>query len=369
MTMHERLLVVMPSWVGDVVMATPALRVLRDHKVESHITALLRPGLAELLEGSGLVDAIQVGDARGVLGPLKTGRMIRKHRYHAALLLTNSFSTAAATWIGNAMRRFGYDRDGRGLLLTDPLKAPRQGKRWQVVPAVRYYVHAAEAMLGGPRELEFLPPTSLIEAPLGCAEGKKLELGVSPVQESRGRAVLERGGLTAGEAYAILNPGGNNPAKRWPIERFADLADHLARRHGLRVLLNGSPGERDLIEQIAGRCQAPPVRLPDLGMTLGSLKAVIRGARLMVTNDTGPRHIAAAFGVPLVSLFGPTDPRWTTIPVVPLPDGSPGERILIANRDLPLDRLSNDDPEGSRVDRIELDAVTAAADGLLAAVR
>lgn len=369
MTMSERILVVMPSWVGDVVMATPALRVLREGKPDAHITALLRPGLAELLEGSALVDATEVGDARGVLGPLKTGRMIRKRRYHAALLLTNSFSTAAAAWIGNATRRFGYDRDGRGVLLTDPLGAPRQKRRWQVVPAVRYYAHAAGAMLGGPRELTFLPPTLLTHAPLGCAEGRRLELGVTSVQESRGRAVLDRGGVATGEAYAILNPGGNNPAKRWPIERFAALADHLAESHGLRVLLNGSPGERDLIDQIAQQCQAPPVRLPNLGLTLGSLKAVIRGARLMVTNDTGPRHIAAAFGVPLVSLFGPTDPRWTTIPVSPLPDGSPSERILVANRALPIERLSNDDSEGSRIDRIGLDAVLEAADGLVTVVR
>lgn len=363
--MRERILVVMPSWVGDVVMATPALRVLRERRPEAHITALLRPGLAELLEGSTLVDALETSDARGAFGPFDAGRRIRKGRFHAALLLTNSFSTALATWLGLVPRRVGYDRDGRGLLLTDALQAPRDRRGWQVVPAVRYYVHASEAMVGGARTLDYLAPTSLTRAPLGAAEGTRLELSLSAVQESRARAVLDRGGVARSEAYALLNPGGNNLAKRWPTDRFAQLADHLSEKHGLCVLVNGSPSERAVVDAIWGACRRAPVRLTELGMTLGALKGVVRGARIMVTNDTGPRHLAAAFGVPLVSLFGPTDPRWTTIPVVPLPDGSPSEVILIANRDLPVNRLSNDDPEGSRIERISVEEVLAAVDHLL----
>ncbi|MCL4221298.1 MAG: glycosyltransferase family 9 protein [Phycisphaerales bacterium] len=363
--MRERILVVLPSWVGDVVMATPALRLLRERRPEAHLTALLRPDLAELLEGSTVVDAMETGDARGLFGPFAAGRQIRRGQFHSALLLTNSFSTALATWLGNVPRRVGYDRDGRGPLLTDPLLAPRDRRGWQVVPAVRYYVHAVEAMLGGARALAPMPPTSLTHAPLGAAEGTRLELALSPVQESRARAVLERGGVVPGEGYALLNPGGNNPAKRWPTDRFAQLADHLSEKHGLRVLVNGSPSERAVVDAISGACRRAPARLTELGMTLGALKGIVRGARLMVTNDTGPRHIAAAFGVPLVSLFGPTDPRWTTIPVIALPDGSPGEVILIANRDLPVERLSNDEPANSRIERISVEEVVAAVDRML----
>lgn len=367
--MRERVLVIMPSWVGDVVMATPALRMLRDALPDAHLTAGLRAGLGELLEGSTLIDATLTIDTRGLAGPLRAGHQIRRGNFHAALLLTNSFSTALAAWLGCVPRRVGYERDGRGLLLTEPLRAPRRGGRWLVVPAVRYYAHAASAFLGGPRELEHLFPDSRTHAPLGIAEGTCLELGVSPVQESRARAVLQRGGVLPGEPYAILNPGGNNPAKRWPAERFARVADHLAEHHQMRVLINGSPGERDLVREIADACRTHAVCLPELAMTLGGLKGIIRGARLMVTNDTGPRHIAAAFGVPMVSLFGPTDPRWTTIPVASLPDGRPSEHILIAHRELPVEQLSNDDPERARVDRISLREVLEAVDALLGEVR
>src|SRR5690606_13735761 len=109
------------------------------------------------------------------------------------------------------------------------------------------------------------------------------------------------------QRYCILNPGGNNPAKRWPAERFGELARHLAGAHGLRVLINGAPAEADLVREIAagaGATSPAPAALPDLGGTLGSLKALLADGRcaIMVTNDTGPRHIAAAMGVPVVSL-------------------------------------------------------------------
>jgi heptosyltransferase II len=104
------------------------------------------------------------------------------------------------------------------------------------------------------------------------------------------------------------------------------------------------------------------VSLPDLGGSLGSLKALLADprCRLMVTNDTGPRHIAAAFGVPVVTLFGPTDPRWTTIPVRP-----GGEAVLVADPTLPADEVADDHPERCRIERIEVERVIGAVEGLL----
>ena len=127
------------------------------------------------------------------------------------------------------------------------------------------------------------------------------------------------------------------------------------------VLLNGSPGEIDLLESIAGAAATNPVVLPSLGTTLGSLKPIVQRAGLMVTNDTGPRHIAAAFGVPMVTLFGPTDHRWTSIPT--RPEGP--EAILLADPTLPAGEAANDHPERCRVDRITLERVLGAVDSLL----
>ena len=166
-------------------------------------------------------------------------------------------------------------------------------------------------------------------------------------------------------------------------ERFAQLAHHLHTVHGLTVLLNGSPGERDLLEDIAARAgaldataataQCRPVVLPAHGGTLGSLKAMLRDARLLVTNDTGPRHIAIALGTPTVSLFGPTDARWTTVPTHADTGAGTGadtvqgtEIILIADPDLPPGVIANDVPDRCRIDAIDCATVRAACDQLLA---
>ncbi|MEL6312167.1 MAG: glycosyltransferase family 9 protein, partial [Pseudomonadota bacterium] len=164
-----------------------------------------------------------------------------------------------------------------------------------------------------------------------------------------------------GERFAILNPGGNNPAKRWPAERFAALADWLAREKELAVLINGSPVEAELASEIVVAAETTPVSLPAMGGTLGGLKALVRRAVLMVTNDTGPRHFAAALGTPLVTLFGPTDHRWTTIPT--RPEGP--EMIVTADPDLPATESANDHPERCRVDRITIERVREAVDRVL----
>ncbi|MDX2131903.1 MAG: glycosyltransferase family 9 protein [Planctomycetota bacterium] len=338
-----RLLVVLPSWVGDVCMATPTLRAIRQAFPGILIGGLCRPGIDDLLAGCGFFDDLHVQRASGVMGPKHAAARVRHARYDTALLLTNSFSTALAVRMAGIPRRIGYDRDARGILLTDKLKAPtRPDGSWSPVPAVDYYWTLAE---------RFLLPLSRVG---GAAMGP-LQLGLTDAERDAGNALLERAlaGRNAARSLAILNPGGNNPAKRWPADRFARLGAWLADAHAMDILVNGSPGERDLTGAIASdvRRLAPGAGVGDLaasGVTLSSLKAIVARAGLMVTNDTGPRHIAAAFGVPVVTLFGPTDHRWTTIPTRP----DAPEAIVLADPTLPDDQLANDHPERCAIDRI-----------------
>ncbi len=367
-----RLLVVLPSWVGDAVMATPALRRLRDAMPGAFIGALARPGIDQVLAGLDLIDEIHVERRSGVLGPKFIAARLRPRRYDTALLLTNSFSTALTARVAGIPRRIGYDRDARRLLLTDPLPAPRAAPhtgsgKWAITPAVNYYWTLVGALTRDePPPPPPDQPLTNARVPLVLPEGVRMELAVTDAERAEAGDLLDRAGITPDQQFAVLNPGGNNPAKRWPPERFAALADHLARVHGLRVLVNGSPAEQELCASIAALAQTGPAALPDLGVTLASLKGVIQRARLMVTNDTGPRHIAAALGVPLVSLFGPTDPRWTTIPVLPTQTGEPSESILVADPDLPVDQSANDHPDRCAIEKISLECVVAAADALLA---
>jgi heptosyltransferase II len=355
-----RLLVVLPSWLGDAVMATPALRLLRTNLPGSFIGGLMRPGLDELLAGSDLLDEMHVDRARGVMGPKLAANKLRPRRYDTALLLTNSFSTALITRLAFIPRRIGYDRDARGLLLTDKLRPDRTGPLaglgiggFTCVSAVDYYLRAAEAVFEGGELVRTAP---------------RLELATTSAQDQAAADILKQARIAAGDRYAILNPGANNPAKRWPADRFAAVAAHLVGKHGMRVLVNGGPAEHALADEViagAARLGAPEEKLanlPKLGITIGALKALVRGAAVMLTNDTGPRHIAAARGTPVVTLFGPTDPRWTTLPA----GGSPSIEI-VSDPTLPAELLADDHPERCRIEQIQTGEVLARVDEVLAA--
>lgn len=391
-----RVLVVLPSWVGDTTMATPSLRLLRESLPGAVVLGLGRPGMDELLAGSDLVDDVMTADARSLLGPAKVASRLKPARADAALLLPNSFSTAMTVRLAGIPIRVGYDRDGRGLLLTHGLSAPRRtvpawaSPGWEPIPAVEYYLRATLRLIGVLAESGFrvepaareraaalAPRLSEALGPSGrgfAMVGTRPELSLTDAQERAAAAMLTEAGVRGGEPFAVINPGGNNPDKRWPVERFAAVAHHLITARGLRVLLNGSPPEAPLVRIIRDAVglnhpdDAERVAcLPDLGITLGTLKGVVARARLMITNDTGPRHIAAAFATPCVTLFGPTDPRWTTLPDADDGTAAPRERVLTADPSMPPELVADEHPERCRIDRIETARVIAAADELLGA--
>ncbi|MEN0021075.1 MAG: glycosyltransferase family 9 protein, partial [Planctomycetota bacterium] len=306
-----RLLIMCPNWVGDAVMATPALRHIRDCLPGVFIGGFMRPGIDQVLDGAGLFDEIHVERAGGVMGPKFAAAKLRPRNYDTALLLTNSFRTALTARIAGIRRRVGYDRDGRGLLLTHKLTPPtrpgfRIGQaRFAPWPAVHAYWHMATALLD--------PESPQHELPADCGP----RLGTTERDEQQAEALLSDIGT---DRFAVLVPGGSKPAKRWPAERFGQLAQHATDAHGLSVLASGSPAEAGVLSAVANAGPARPITPP----SLGALKAIIRRASLVVSNDTGPRHIAIAFGVPTVSLFGPTDHRWTIVP-------GASEQIILAD--------------------------------------
>lgn len=366
-----RLLVVLPSWLGDAAMATPTLRLLRDALPGAFLAGLARQGVADLLAGTPLLDEIIIERASGVMGPKRAAAKVRPLRFEAALLLTNSFSTALATRIAGIPRRIGYDRDGRGMLLTHRLHALEwpgsntRTRRWAPISAVAYYYAAGRALLGDP------PPSfaNLSDPMAVLSPGAAIELPLSDTDRSAGQLVLTSAGVTPGSALCVLNPGANNPAKRWPAARFGELADHLAQWKNLRVLINTGPGEDEVAREVAEACRtANPIILANHGQTLAALKAILARSRLLITNDTGPRHLAAAFGTPTVALFGPTDPRWTTLPER-TPNADPPREIRLASGDLgpePLEphELADEHPARCLIDHIETARVAQAADRL-----
>jgi len=293
----ERLLVVVPNWVGDVVLATPVLAALRGHFASARISFLMRGYVADVVAGAGWHDEqFFWPQQRGLVRELRVwdlSRRLRQARFDLAVLLTNSFRAALVTRLARVPRRVGYARDGRGWLLSDKLKPLRRDGVFVPSPVTDAYAGIAER--------------------IGCSvTDRTLRLTISDEQRRAGTNLLRHYGIGEGELYAVLNPGAAfGAAKCWLPERFAELADRVRQEFQLRSVVVGAPGERDLMRAIADRAAGELICCDEPGTTLGSLKLVISGAALLVCNDTGPRHYGNAFGVPTVTIFGPTHQAWT----------------------------------------------------------
>jgi heptosyltransferase-2 len=292
------ILVFCPNLVGDTAMATPAFRALRAGFPGSRMVAVIKPGIAPTLDGSPWFDDRIDHDPRSSKPEERTqavARKLRAERPDLAVLFPNSFRSALLAWRSGAKRRVGYARGGRGLLLTDRLRAPRDERgRFRVTPIVDYY-----------REI---PRT------LGCPDdGPRLELFTTPEDEAAADRAWDRLGLPRSGPVVTLNTGGAfGPAKSWPAGHFSTLARRLVAEAGVSVLVVCGPGEREAAREIVRQADRPEVvSLAEEPMGIGLTKACIRRSSLMVTTDSGPRHFAVGFDVPVLTLFGPTRIGWT----------------------------------------------------------
>jgi heptosyltransferase-2 len=198
-------------------------------------------------------------------------------------------------WLGTAKRRIGYARGGRSWMLTDRLEPPRDADgKFTPTPIVEYYLKIVRAL-----DVR--------------VESTKLELFTTADDEQAAGAAFRELALTGDRPLIGLNTGGAfGPAKNWPIEHFVELARKLADERDAEVLVLCGPSERDNAREIVRRAErSSVVSLADQPMSLGLTKACVRQLDLLITTDSGPRHFAAAFGVPVLSLFGPTHIAWT----------------------------------------------------------
>jgi heptosyltransferase-2 len=292
-----RVAVFLPNWIGDVVMATPALRAVRTHVgPEAHLVGVMRPYVAEVLAGSRWFDEVVSYSKQpkpGECSARETVRRLRSARLDRVLLLTNSFRTAWMAWRTGARERIGYRGDLRGPLLTRQFSIPLDSTTGLPRPTIDAYLELAQHF--------------------GCpSESSQLELATTEADEAAADAVWQRLELPPGERVVVFNTGGAfGSAKNWPIEHFAALAQRIATDWDLSVLVNCGPKERDTAREIVARAADPRVvsLADEAELPIGLTKACIRRSRLLVTTDSGPRYLGIAFGRPVVTLFGPTDPR------------------------------------------------------------
>lgn len=293
-----KIAVFLPNWLGDFAMATPVLRALRGHYgPDAHIVGLMRPYLAKLLDGTDWVDQQWFFEKNREHGVRATARRMRETQIDMALLLTNSLRPALTAWLGGARRRLGYARYGRGPLLTDKLYPKRQGGK--IVP---------ERMIDS-----YLALAELADCP---TESPRLELRTTEEERGQADSVFENLGLRRDGRLVLVNSSGAyGGAKLWSVRHFAKLSRRIAAELDHDVLVCCGPGEREIARGIVAQADHPRVfSMADQPMGLGVAKGVFERGRLMISTDSGPRHVAAALGVPTISIYGPMIPIWSENP-------------------------------------------------------
>jgi heptosyltransferase-2 len=287
----DRILVRGPNWLGDLVMSTPGFRALRRAYPLAKIVALVPATLAPLLAGSRDFDEIWPLRSRTLSGMRADARRIADAAFELGLLIPESISSVLLMRWGRVGHTTGYARDPvRRVLLHHAVPTPPEWGRRRLVSKERFVLGLMQAVGAGSTDAT-------------------LQLEVTPQEERRLEGVLRERGIQLAEfglaSPIVLAPGASyGESKCWPVASFALLADRLAAR-GERVLLIGTAAERDRLEAVQRQMASEAI---DLGgaLDLGTLKALLRRTRLLVANDAGARHVAAAFDVPSVIFFGPT---------------------------------------------------------------
>jgi heptosyltransferase II len=288
-----KILIRATNWVGDAIMALPALRAVRTRFPDAEITILARPYVAAIYENQQVCDSTMfVENTRDIVGEL------RARKFDAALLFQNAFEAAWIAWRAGIPERIGYARDGRRLLLTKAVAVPKPGE----IPTHEQYYYLELLRRAG--WLESLPSETFIK------------LGVPEENRQRAAEFLLTAGLKPDSFRIAIGAGASyGSAKCWPPDRFAELANRLQAQTQADVILFGTSAEAAVSSAIAAGMNHRPIDLT--GKTsINDLPALLSQCHLFIGNDSGAMHVAAAVGLPVVAVFGPTDP-FGTAPVTP----------------------------------------------------
>ncbi|MCG3179159.1 MAG: Lipopolysaccharide heptosyltransferase 1 [Phycisphaerae bacterium] len=294
----RRILIIKPSALGDVVHGLPVLHGLRVVHPAAHIAWMIRPAFADAIRGHRELDEVILFDRR---------------RYGQAWRSPGAMRDLVRWLWGLAERRFDLVVDLQGLFRSGFFSLVSLARRRYGPAGARefgwlFYNHRigsnGQARHAVERNYRFAASLGFAHVP------PRFELPISDESRRAAAELLAGAGVGAGGRFAALAPGASYGSKRWPAERFAALADHLADRHGIGSVLIGAPGERTVCEAVRSAARCGPADLSG-ATSVAVMIALLERAAVVVSNDSGPMHIAAALGRPLVAIFGPTDPART----------------------------------------------------------
>ena len=297
-----KILVRAPNWVGDAVMAIPAHEAIRRTHASAEIAILARPAVADLYReqpfANKIVEYDNAGRHKGWWGREKLVAELRRDKFDLAILLQNAFEAAWLAWRAGIPERVGYVRDGRGMLLTKPIRVPGENE----IPRHESHYY-----------LELIRRAGWIDS---RGEIASIRLQVPSAACEAAQASLSQAGARNDIWRCAIAPGASyGAAKCWPPERFAALADRLISECGADVILFGTPSEKEMAARIRSAMKCNPISL--VGQTsMRELAALFSACSIFIGNDSGAMHVAAAAGLPVIGIFGPTDPKGTA-PLTP----------------------------------------------------
>ncbi|MDP6178792.1 MAG: lipopolysaccharide heptosyltransferase II [Desulfatiglandales bacterium] len=290
----DRILIRAANWVGDVVMTIPALEAVRANFPTSTLAVLAKPWVIPLLENHPSVDRViplmtRKGHLSDMVEIIKVAGLIRRIGFDLAILFQNAFEAALLAYLGGIKFRLGYNTDGRRFLLSHPVIRNNEILNSN---QVEYYL-------------------SILRAMDWKAKSRDPSLFVDDKDKVAIHSLLSAKGIKKNDLLIGLSPGATfGPAKRWPPERFATIGDWVVERWGAMVLVLGSEGEQDICMEVGRSMKYAPLNLCGR-TTLGEAMALINRCHFFLTNDSGLMHIASALSVPMIAIFGSTDPSAT----------------------------------------------------------
>jgi heptosyltransferase-2 len=283
-----------PNWVGDIVMATPVFECLRSNFPDARIHAFIRTYARGIIEDSSWFDSINDCNDKKFHGFMGVINEIKTLKPDMAILLPNSIRSFLTAKLGGVKLIYGYRRNLRTFFMSGGPKPARRDHGIKPVPMVDYYMEICR-YLG-----------------LKISENPKPSLYISGILQKKGESILQQYGISEKDRLIGLNPGASfGSSKCWPPENFAKLAELIEKEMFSRIILLVGPGEEEIAKAIVYKSRAKIIDTSRNILDLAELKPIIKRCSLLVTNDTGPRHYAVAFDVPVVVLMGPTNPVYT----------------------------------------------------------
>ncbi len=287
---HMKIIIRVPNWIGDSILSVPAIKSLSKNFPGAQIWIAANEWVRELFQSFDFIEGFVLLPPSNKLKDLKSSvKKIKEHKFDAGLLMTNSFASALLFSLAKIPERWGYSRDGRSILLTNGVSSQTQS----------LFIHQVDYYRDLIKKLGFKVYPSELFLPLKAEDKKESEKILDSLNVDRKQPLI------------TLNPGAYyGSAKRWPAKKFAETATLLQQRKNATIIITGSKNESWLAETIISYVPEKPISL--IGKTsLRQLAGIISDSSLFITNDSGPMHMANALKTPVISIFGPTDPRVT----------------------------------------------------------